>query len=432
MPPRRVAVIGSGVAGLVAAHVLSKNGEVTLFEADARLGGHAHTHDVVVGGRRLAVDSGFIVHNARTYPTLLRLFAELGVETVDTEMSLSVRDDELGIEYRGGTGLRGLLPGAGALRPRHLHMLAEVPRFHRHARARLAAAEAASDVTRSLPTLGDFLDRHRFGEYFRRAFVVPLVAAVWSTEPGRALEYPADYLFRFLDNHGMLTVLGSPTWRTVVGGSRTYVDAVAGGIADVRTSTPVEELAETDDGVVLRAGGGEENFSAAVVATHPDGALALLRRPTDEQREVLGALPYQPNEMILHTDDSILPRAEGARASWNHLHVAPLRSTSAGDRLPREVISYDMNRLQHLDTPGDERVLVTLNGRGLVDESRILATAEYAHPLYTPDSVAARARLGTIATPRIVFAGAYHGWGFHEDGALSGLRAAEKLGARWT
>ncbi|WP_333619637.1 NAD(P)/FAD-dependent oxidoreductase [Dietzia sp.] len=432
----RTAVIGSGVAGLVAAHVLAKDRDVTIFEADTRLGGHAHTHDVDVGGSRFAVDSGFIVHNARTYPTLLRLFAELGVETVETEMTLSVRDDELGLEYRGGAGVRGLFPGRGSLRPRHLRMLADVPRFHRYARRLLASADAGSADGNPAETLEAFLDRHHFGDFFRRAFVVPLVAAVWSTEPERALDYPAEFLFRFLDNHGMLTVFGSPTWRTVVGGSRTYVSAVAEKISDIRTSSPVHALVEAGDdqsgGVLLRTPGGDvERFDAAVVATHPDQALALLRSPTRAQREILGALPYQPNEMILHTDSTILPRAEKARASWNHLHSAALRTTSAGQTTPREVITYDMNRLQHLRPPGGERLLVTLNGRGLVDSSSILASADYAHPLYTPESVSARARLAEIDSSRIVFAGAYHGWGFHEDGALAGLRAAEKLGGRW-
>lgn len=429
--PRQIAVIGSGVSGLVAAHVLSRHDEVTLFEADSRLGGHAHTHDVEIGGRTIAVDSGFIVHNRRTYPTLLRLFDELGIETVDSEMSLSIRDDELGVEYCGGTGVAGMLPNRAALRPRHVKMLADVPRFHRAARRQLARADATSDVINAPETLGEFLDRHRFGQHFRRTFVIPLVAAVWSTEPGKALEYPAEFLFRFLDNHGMLTVLGSPQWRTVAGGSRTYVDSVAAGIAHVRTGEPVHEVMPVSSGVRVDTAAGRDTFDAVVVATHSDQALRMLGAPTPAQTEILSALPYQRNEMIMHTDTSILPRAPRARAAWNHLSSAPLRITSEGEGPQQEVITYDMNRLQHLPVPGETRVLVTLNGRELVDPDKVLRSAEYAHPLYTPESVAARARLGEIDSERVVFAGAYHGWGFHEDGAASGLRAAEKLGGRW-
>lgn len=437
--PRRIAVIGSGVSGLVASHVLSRHDEVTLFEADPRLGGHAHTHDVDVGGKTIAVDSGFIVHNRRTYPTLIRLFDELGVATIDSEMSLSIRDDELGVEYCGGTGVAGMFPNRAALRPRHVKMLADVPRFYRAARGQLARADAPSGVMDNPETLGEFLDRHRFGQHFRRTFVIPLVAAVWSTEPGRALEYRAEFLFRFLDNHGMLTVLGSPQWRTVAGGSRVYVDKVAEKIAHVRTGEPVHEVVPVAGGVRIDASAGRDTFDAAVVATHSDQALRMLGAPTRAQTEILSALPYQRNEMIMHTDASILPHAKRARAAWNHLNSAPLRTTTMGHaetargshRPGREVITYDMNRLQHLDVPGGERILVTLNGRGLVDPAKILRSAEYAHPLYTPESVAARARLSEIDSEHLMFAGAYHGWGFHEDGARSGLRAAEKLGGRW-
>lgn len=429
--PRRIAVVGSGVSGLVAAHVLSRSDEVTLFEADTRLGGHAHTHDVEVDGARIAVDSGFIVHNERTYPTLLRLFAELGVDTIDSEMSLSIRDDELGVEYCGGSGIAGMLPNRAALRPRHVKMLADVPRFHRAARRQLAEADAASGVSKRGETLGEFLDRHRFGQHFRRTFVIPLVSAVWSTEPGRALEYPAEFLFRFLDNHGMLTVLGSPQWKTVAGGSRAYVDKVAARIAHVRTGTPVHGVTPVTGGVRIDSPDGAEVFDAAVVATHSDQALGLLGDPTAAQTEILSALPYQRNEMIMHTDTSILPRTARARAAWNHLSSRRLRTTSEGECPQQEVITYDMNRLQHLTVPGETTILVTLNGRDLVDPAKILASADYAHPLYTPDSVAARSRLGEIDSPTLAFAGAYHGWGFHEDGAVAGLRAAEKLGGRW-
>ena len=421
----RVAVVGSGVSGLVAAYVLARRHRVTLLEADDRLGGHAHTHRVTVDGVELDVDSGFIVFNERTYPTLLRLFAELGIGSVETEMSLSIRDDELGLEYCGGTGARGLVPSLRAATPGHLATLAEVPRFHRAAKAMLdeTGDADAGRIEADLTTFGDFLTAHRFGERFRRTYAIPLVSAVWSTEPGRALDYPARYLLPFLDHHGMLGVQGSPTWRTVAGGSRTYVDAIAATLHEVRTSSPVRDIAEVAGAISLDAGSGPEEFDAVVVATHAPEALAALRSPTAEQRDVLAAVTYQPNRMTMHTDPTVMPRTRRARASWNVR--SPHRPGEA------VTVTYDMTRLQHLPSPGGHRVYVTLGDRGEIDPGAVLAEADYAHPLYTPDSVAAAARLDEVHTDRIVFAGAYHGWGFHEDGALSGLRAAERLGDQW-
>ncbi len=411
--PRRVAVIGSGVAGLTAAHVAAGSAHVTLFEADDRLGGHADTHEV----DGLAIDTGFIVHNERTYPTLLRLFAELGVETQPSEMSLSVRDDATGLEYAGALGARGLFPTRGNLRPAYLRMLTEIPRFHRQARTLLAIDSAAPDQT-----LRDFLADGGFTAYFTRHFMEPLVAAVWSTDPDLALDYPARYLFTFLEHHGMLGVFGSPQWRTVTGGSREYVARVAAGLPDVRVGTKVTSVVETGDGVEVTDGNGEVTaYDAVVIATHPAQALTMLAEPTVAQREVLSALPYSQNTALLHTDTALLPTADGARGSWNF-------------RRPREargevVVTYDLTRLQRLDT--STHYLVTLGGEHLVDPATVIDRMEYEHPLYTPDSVAAQRRLPDIATARIAFAGAYHGWGFHEDGARSGLAAAERLGLSW-
>ncbi len=417
MSGRHVAVIGSGVAGLTAAYVASRSGRVTLLEADDRLGGHADTHvvaDPVAGP--LAIDTGFIVHNERTYPTLLRLFGELGVATQESEMSMSVRDDATGLEYAGALGPRGLFPSrANLTSPAYLRMLGEVPRFHRRARTLLEGD--GDDVT-----LGDFLDRHGFSAYFRRHFMEPLVAAVWSCDPVVALEYPARYLFAFLSHHGMLSVTGSPQWRTVSGGSREYVRRVAAAIDEVRTGTKVTSVLETPHGVEVTDGNGTvTTYDAVVIATHPGQALAMLADPTPAQREVLGAIGYSPNVALLHTDTSLLPRAERARASWNF-------------RRPREerghvTVTYDLTRLQRLPTP--TRYLVTLGGEDLVDPATVVARMEYEHPLYTPASVAAQRRLPELDSDRVAFAGAYHGWGFHEDGARSGLAAAERLGFRW-
>jgi uncharacterized protein len=416
---RSVAVIGSGVAGLTAAYVLSGRDRVTLYEADVRLGGHAHTHFVDDGGGRvIGVDSAFLVHNDRTYPTLCRLFSDLGVATQESEMSMSVRADDIGLEYAGALGVRGLFACRQSLRPRYLQMLAEIVRFHRAASRLLGEGAAAAD---NLETLEAFLNRHQFSSYFVDYFITPLVAAVWSCAGDDALRYPARYLFVFLAHHGMLSVFGSPTWRTVTGGSATYVQAVASRLDEVWTTTPVHSLRRVPDGVMLQAGSNLPRlFDAAVVAVHPDQALLLLDAPTSWERAVLDAIPYSTNGAQLHTDSTLLPRHRRARASWNYL------VTPGTDHV---VVSYDISRLMRLNSR--HRYLVTMGGHDRVEPKSVIAEMTYSHPLYTPESVAAQRLLPTLDDDRVVFAGAYHGWGFHEDGAASGLRAARRLGADW-
>lgn len=408
---RSIAVIGSGVAGLVAAHELAKRNDVTLFEADPRLGGHAHTHRVDGGdGTMVSVDSAFLVHNGRTYPTLCRLFDELGVATRDTDMSMSVRHCGSGLQYAGARGLGGLFPTLGNLaRPRYLAMLAEVKKFHRAATRLLAAADPWPEPLR------EFVARHNFSPYFVENFLTPLVAAVWSCPPAAALDYPARYLFTFLGHHGMLTVFGSPVWRTVVGGSVTYVDAIAAGLHEVRTGSLVHDLRRVPDGVRFRAGARTHRFDAAVVATHSDQALALLAEPTARERAALGAIPYSTNHARLHSDESVLPTHRRARASWNYL----------SDGNDHVAVTYDISRLMGLRTP--KRFLVTLSAADRLDPASVLAEMTYHHPLYTTESLAAQQLLPALDDNRIVFAGAYHGWGFHEDGAASGARAAARL-----
>jgi predicted NAD/FAD-binding protein len=420
---RNIAVIGSGVSGITAGYVLSHTDYVTIFEADGRLGGHADTHLVTPpSGPPLGVDTGFIVHNERTYPLLTRLFAELGVATQPAEMSMSVRCAGCGLRYAGRRGLGGLTPGLlrGPERARYLHMLAEIPRFHRAARRVLARPDHAKP-----PTLGEFLRARRFGPYFTAHFALPLVAAVWSCPPGTALRYPARYLFAFLANHGMLSVSGSPPWRTVTGGSRHYVERAAKRLHDIRLSTPVRAVRRHPDGAELTDAAGETHrFAAVVVATHPDQALRLLDRPTAAEREVLGAFAYTRNPALLHTDVTLLPRHPGIRASWNY----ELGSCRPGDGPPPR-ISYDMNRLQSLPTAQD--YIVTLGGDKTVDPRQVIDRMDYAHPVYTPASVAAQRRLPELNTSVTAFAGAYHGWGFHEDGCRSGVQAARALGGTW-
>lgn len=431
--PRRVAVVGSGVAGLTAAHVLAKQCHVTLFEAAPRLGGHADTHAVTVAGRVVNVDTGFIVHNDRTYPTLLRLFDELGVQTQDSDMSMSIRDDDAGLEYAGARGIRGLFPVARNLaNPAYLRMLGEVRKFHTQARQLLATqSDGAAEILpghdpAALETVRDFVARGGFSDYFQTCFLAPLVAAVWSCAPADALDYPARYLFTFLDHHGMLTIFGSPTWRTVTGGSARYVERVAAGLQDIRLGHRVTSVTEAPDGVhVVDGRGAVETFDAVVLAAHPNQSLAMLSNPTEPQSEVLGAIHYSPNVAQLHTDESVLPRSNAARASWNYW-----RRPYGDQHASAVLVSYDITRLMRLDVT-DRRFIVTLGGEDLVDPATVIDTMHYEHPLYTPESVAAQAKLSQINTTRVAFAGAYHGWGFHEDGAKSGLVAAQHLGVDW-
>ncbi|MFD8141683.1 NAD(P)/FAD-dependent oxidoreductase [Streptomyces sp. NPDC059708] len=416
---RNVAVIGAGVAGLTAAHVLSASCQVTLYEADGRLGGHAHTHELVgPGGRAVAVDSGFIVHNERTYPNLLRLLRELRIGTQDAEMSMSVSCDGCGLEYAGARGPAGLLASPAARRGRHLRLLAEVPVFHRRAR-RLLARGADPTVT-----FGDFLRAGGFSPYFVSHFALPLVASVWSCPARTALSYPAAYLFAFLHHHGLLSVTGSPRWKTVTGGSAAYVGAAAKNLHRVRTSTPVSAVRRTGRGaVVTTPDDAGEAYDAVVIATHPDQALRLLADPTPDERRLLGAFTYSRNPTVLHTDTSVLPRSPRARASWNY------RMTGCDPSAEPVRVSYDMRRLQRL--PADAGYVVTLGGDEGIAADRVVERMVYEHPVYTPASVAARRELGGLNTGVTAYAGAWHGWGFHEDGCRAGVEAARSLGVAW-
>ncbi|PRY58069.1 putative NAD/FAD-binding protein [Knoellia remsis] len=437
-PRPRTAVVGSGVSGLTAAHVLSQQHHVTLFEADDRLGGHAHTHTVSArasaGAAETRVDSGFIVHNDRTYPHLTRLFDELGVVVRDTEMSMSISDPVSGVEFAGGRGVSGFLARPRQLLSRdYLTMLRSVRRFHEEATGFLAST--GDEVT---TTYGDFIAARGFPASFVELYAVPLVSCVWSSGRGDALDYPARYLFQFLDHHGMLSVTGSPQWRTVVGGSATYVEAVAAGLesrgSEVRRGIAVTGIARDDDGVdvhVADGGGGGsgvvERFDHVVVATHGDDALRLLADATPAEKEVLGAFRYSRNETVLHRDPSLLPRARWARASWNYRVARP--SSTATDGATGPVVTYDMTRLMGL--PADDPLYVTLNATALIDPSTVVAVMDYSHPIHDLAAVRAQHRRDEITTARTAFAGAHWGWGFHEDGCRSGVEAAAALGVEW-
>jgi uncharacterized protein len=430
-----VAVVGSGVSGLTAAHLLARTHDVTLFEAGNRLGGHAHTHDLTASdGGKHAVDSGFIVHNDRTYPLLGRLFAELGVEVRPTEMSMSVRCGECGLEYAGGRGLRGLLSQPRRLLdPQFLRMLLQVKRFHRRATEFLKATQDGDGDPGDpgdLTTYGEFLDREGFSEHFVAHYAVPVVACVWSSGREVALLYPAKYLFRFLDHHGMLAVSGSPQWYTVAGGSRTYVERLAARLPDVRLSAGVTAVTRRPGYVEITYGSGARTarFDRVVIATHADQALGLLTDPTDQEEQALKAFSYSRNETVLHTDASLLPEATQARASWNY-RMSSCSPAGESTVVEPTVVTYWMNRLQGQRSPQD--YLVTLNARERIDPRTVLAVMDYEHPIFTPESVAAQSHLAALNTDQTAYAGAYHGWGFHEDGCRSGVDAARHFGVIW-
>ncbi len=417
-----VAVVGSGISGLTAAYALRNTHRVTLFEADDRFGGHAHTHTVPNGDRADRVDTGFIVLNDRNYPNLQRLFTELGVEIRPTEMSMSISCEGCGLEYAGGRGGKGLFAQKRRLAdPRYLRMLTSVKRFQRAAQALLDEPE---DTTGEVLTYGDFLKLHDFDDYFLHHYALPVVACVWSSSDDDARLYPARYLFEFLKHHGFLSIKGSPQWYTVVGGSGAYVQRVAEEIGDVRHSTRITAVSRKPDHVQLLDRSGQTHTAdQVVIATHADDALALLTDATDDERRVLGAFGYTRNETVLHRDTSPLPGAREARAAWNYRTAA---CRPDGSTTP---VTYWMNRLQGLDESSP--YLVTLNGTDRLDPDSIIETMHYTHPLYTPQSVAAQAELPSLRTGSTAFAGAYHGWGFHEDGCRSGLDAARALGAQW-
>ena len=414
------AVIGGGVSGLTAAYLLSPTHHVTLFEADDRVGGHAHTHDVPLSdGTSAAVDSGFIVLNDRTYPLLRRLFAELGVDTRPTEMSMSITCDECGLNYVGGRKAPGIFAQRRRLLdPRFWRLLLGVRRFQKAA-LRLLADEPDTGLT-----YGEFLDRHGFDEHFVTHYALPIVSCVWSMGHREALDYPAAYLFAFLDHHGFLVLNDAPTWHTVVGGSRSYVGAITSRLDVVRTRTRVTAVSRKPDAVEIDDElGAHHAFDKVVIATHADDALALLTDADEDEQAVLGAFGYSRNVTHLHRDETVLPARRTGRASWNY------RLEGCRTVTDRSRVSYWMNLLQ--GHPQSDPLVVTLNPGDGETPSDLITTMTYLHPTYTAASVAAQDRLAGLNTDRLAFAGAYHGWGFHEDGCLSGVNAAAALGVEW-
>ncbi len=415
-----VAIVGSGISGLSAAYVLRTTHSVTLFESDTRVGGHAHTHDVAFGdGQSVPIDSGFIVHNEATYPNLLRIFDELDVPTQETEMSMSVACQGCGLEFAGSRGLGGVFAQRRRLfSVRYLRLLAEIPKFHRRARLVLTNGDA-DDLT-----WGEFLEQGRFSQYFINHFAVPLVACVWSSGTIDTRQYPAAHLFRFLDNHGLLSVGGSPTWRTVTGGSRVYVERLLAVLDEALVHKEVTSVSRGEDAVSLTfADGSSQSFDQVVIATHANDALRLLVDATADERDNLEAIKYSVNPTLLHRDPSVLPSNRRARGSWNYQMES---CTAATDGV---LVSYWMNNLHRLNLLDD--VSVTLNPGTSVSAESVIAEMSYTHPIFTQDAVTAARVLRTSGGERLAFAGAHLGWGFHEDGCRSGVEAAQRLGGSW-
>jgi len=406
----KIAIIGSGIAGNVVGYHLHRSHEIVVYEAASYIGGHTQTHVIDFRSERLAIDTGFIVFNDWTYPHFTALLAELGVESQPSAMSFSVRNEASGLEYNGTTLNTLFAQRRNLWRPSFYRMLRDIVRFNREAPSLLSSQTAVS--------LGAYLSAREYSREFIGDYLLPMGAAIWSTDPGRILAFPAQFFVRFFHNHGMLSVNARPQWRAIRGGSARYVDKLVAPFRDrVRLNTPVQSVRRFHDKVLIKARGAEvERFDQVFIACHADQALRLLGDASALERQILGAIPYQTNEAVLHTDASLLPRARRAWAAWNyHIVDAPVGAAA---------LTYNMNILQSLASP--ETVCVTLNHGDHIDPAKIIKRLTYHHPLFTPEAIAAQQCHGELnGAQRSYFCGAYWRFGFHEDGVVSALSALE-------
>ena len=413
----KVAIVGSGIAGLAAAHALRWNAQVTLFEAGSHFGGHANTVDVTLDGVTHGVDTGFLVYNERTYPGLIRLFAELGVVTAPSEMSFSVQVPrafgDRPLEWSGTNLASVFCQRANLGRPGFWRMLRDLLRFNRD-----ATQIAESGWSGMEQSLGSFLDARGYSREFREWYLLPMIGCIWSGPTQGMLRFPVGMLVRFCHNHGLLQIANRPQWYTVSGGSRQYVRKIIDGLADARLGTPVRRILRGEGGVDIATDNSTERFDRVVIATHPDQALAMLHGATAQERAVLGAIRYQHNRAVLHTDTSVLPRHRGAWAAWNYE-----ASTPEGGGV---CLHYLINRLQPL--PWDQPVIVSLNPLRAIARSSVIREFDYEHPVFDGESVRAQRQLAQLQGRRNTwFCGAWTGYGFHEDGLISGQAAAKAL-----
>jgi uncharacterized protein len=409
----RIAIVGTGIAGLTVAHQLHQQHELVLFEAEDRVGGHTHTVTVQGPEGSRSIDTGFIVFNDWTYPNFIAMLDELGVPSQPTSMSFSVRREDSGLEYN-GTSLNSLFAQRrNLLSPRFLNMVREILRFNRESLRLLESGEHGG-------SLGDYLDRNGYGRAFREDYLIPMGSAIWSAPPDSTASMPARYFVEFFRNHGMLSVDRRPQWRVVQGGSSRYVDALLERMdVETRISCAVHRVERLQGAVMVTSPAGRERFDAVVIACHSDQALRLLSDPTPAEQSVLGAVRYQSNEVVLHTDERLLPKRRLAWAAWNY------RCIGRGASEP-VTVTYNMNILQGI--ADRTQYLVTLNETDHIDPERILARFSYDHPCFDPAAVSAQARWDEVnGHHRTWYCGAWWGWGFHEDGVVSGLRVARAL-----
>ena len=404
---KKIAVVGSGIAGLTSAWLLSQQHRVTVFEANAYLGGHTATVDVQVNGQTLAVDTGFIVFNDRTYPNFERLLARLGVRAKPTQMSFSVQQQQTGLEYNGHTLGSMFAQRANLYSPKFYGFLAEIVRFN------LLCKKVLKEQTlNNTDSLGDFLEQYGFSDFFTGHYILPMVAAIWSSSLADSRAFPLAFFLRFFNHHGLLNLLDRPQWYVVQGGSRSYIPALTAPIKDIRLNTPVLGIARHANGVTITTAAGQEDFDEVVLACHSDQALRLLTDATASEREVLGGLEYRENEVILHTDTRLLPTEPRAWASWNYW------LDGREDGLP--AVTYNMNILQGIEC--QQTLCVTLNRGDAIAPDKILRRFSYAHPVYNHNAIAAQARRTEICGQQHThFCGAYWYNGFHEDGVNSAL-----------
>ena len=417
MSRERLAVVGGGIAGLGAAWLLRKRYDVTVFERERHIGGHSNTVEVEENGRRVPIDTGFMVFNKVTYPYLVRLFDELRVPIKPTEMSFSVRHDEFDIEYNGMGLNRVFAQRSNLVRPRFLKLLAQIMRFFRVANASLDEASLEK------MSLDEFVRRHRLGDDFLRLYLVPMSASIWSITPGGALDFPAATLVRFFHNHGFLGVTTHHPWFTVDGGSREYVKRMLADLPRTHASSPVASVeASADQATVRTKDGAAHDFDRAILAAHADESLALLAQPTARQKELLSAFRYQANDTVLHTDTTVMPRRELAWAAWNYR----MELSEEGERPSTH---YWMNRLQGVSDR--ENYFVSLNYADRIDPSKILWRTNYTHPIFDRGALAAQHKLPSINAEsrdqRVFFAGSYFRYGFHEDALASAVQCAHAV-----
>jgi len=411
----KIAIIGSGIAGLTCAYLLARRHDITVFEADARVGGHTHTVPVTVDGREYAVDTGFIVFNDWTYPNFIRLLGQLGVAFKPTEMSFSVNDPDTGLEYNGNNLNSLFAQRSNLLSPGFWGMLRDILRFNKEARRDLAEQRITADTT-----LDDYLKAGAYGERFILHYIVPMGAAIWSMPMAEMLNFPLQFFVRFFENHGLLSVSNRPQWQVIEGGSSAYIAPLTASFNErIRLNCPVGRIDRDAHGVVIHSPAGIERFDKVVLACHSDQALRLLGNPDDKEREILGALPYADNEVVLHTDTRLLPTRKRAWASWNY------RLGGAGHT--RAAVTYDMNILQGIQS--DNTFCVSLNQSAGITPSKVLARFTYAHPQFSLSAVAAQQRWAEIdGAQHTHYCGAYWANGFHEDGVVSALRVAAAFG----